>query len=63
MIWGGGGGGHVKSALDLVGSHEFHAGLAPVFRPTQHFSNEHSLICTCIVEMLACVVVMLRTSE
>ena len=42
-----GGGCHVNSALDLGvggGSHEFRAGLAPVFRPLpQHFSNEHSL--------------------
>ena len=38
-----GGGGHVNSALDLRGSHEFCVGLAPIFRPPQHFSNEHSL--------------------
>ena len=44
FVGGGGGGGHVYSALDLGGgSHEFYAGLAPIFWPPQHFSNEHSL--------------------
>ena len=44
MILSGGGGVHVNFALDLGGSHEFDAGLAPVFRPhPQHISNEHPL--------------------
>ena len=40
LIWGG----SCKFCTELGGSHEFRAGLVPVFRPPQHFSNEHSLI-------------------
>ena len=37
----------IELALDLGGgggSYEFRVGLAPIFQPPQHFSNEHSLM-------------------